>query len=31
MPADAAKLAERLARERAMLRQLIRDTGISFG
>ncbi|MBR0649031.1 tripartite tricarboxylate transporter substrate binding protein [Roseomonas terrae] len=31
MPADSAKLTERLTRERAMLRQLIRDTGISFG
>lgn len=31
MPADSAKLAERLTRERAMLRDLIRDTGISFG
>ncbi|CAH0201430.1 tripartite tricarboxylate transporter substrate binding protein [Roseomonas sp. CECT 9278] len=31
MPADSARLAARLARERALLRDLIRDTGISFG
>lgn len=31
MPADSARLVARLARERALLRDLIRDTGISFG
>ncbi|WP_426956108.1 Bug family tripartite tricarboxylate transporter substrate binding protein [Muricoccus radiodurans] len=31
LPADSAALGQRLERERALLRDLIRDTGISFG
>jgi tripartite-type tricarboxylate transporter receptor subunit TctC len=31
MPAESERLAERLVRERALLQQLMRDTGISFG